>query len=129
MEGIMPSLNRVQLMGNLGKDPETRYTPTGQKVCSFTVAVNHRWKTREGEAKESTEWFNIDAWGRLGEICQEYLSKGRAVYIEGRLHTDRYEHEGETRFFTKVVAREMQILDRKPAEEEPATEGEGEFPF
>jgi single-strand DNA-binding protein len=125
----MPSLNRVQLMGNLGKDPETRYTPTGQKVCSFTVAVNHRWKTREGEAKESTEWFNIEAWGRLGEICQEYLSKGRAVYIEGRLHTDRYEHEGETRFFTKVVAREMQILDRKPAEEEPAPEGEGEFPF
>jgi single-strand DNA-binding protein len=126
---MMPSLNRVQLMGNLGKDPETRFTPSGQKVCTFTMAVNHRWKNREGESKEITEWFNIEAWGRLGEICQEYLGKGRLVYIEGRLHTDRYEHDGETRFFTKVIAREMQILDRKAAEDEPTAEGEGEFPF
>lgn len=125
----MPSLNRVQLMGNLGKDPETRFTPAGQKVCTFTMAVNHRWKSRDGESKETTEWFNIEAWGRLGEICQEYLGKGRLVFVEGRLHTDRYEHDGETRFFTKVIAREMQILDRKSVEEEPSTEGEGEFPF
>jgi single-strand DNA-binding protein len=126
---MMPSLNRVQLMGNLGKDPETRYTPTGQKVCTFTVAVNHRWKNRDGESKEETEWFNIEAWGRIGEICQEYLHKGSAVYIEGRLHTDRYEHEGETRYFTKVIASGMQMLDRKQTEGEPAPEEEGEFPF
>ncbi len=125
----MPSLNRVQLMGNLGKDPETRYTPTGQKVCSFTVAVNRRWKNRDGEAKEATEWFNIEAWGRTGEICQEYLHKGSAVYIEGRLQTDRYEHEGETRYFTKVIALGMQMLDRKQADEMPVAEEEGEFPF
>lgn len=125
----MPSLNRVQLMGNLGKEPETRYTPTGQKVCTFTVAVNHRWKTRDGESKESTEWFNIEAWGRLGEICQEYLHKGSGVYLEGRLQTDRYEHEGETRYFTKVIAQGMQMLDRKHTDEEPTTEVEGEFPF
>ncbi|MFZ6027772.1 MAG: single-stranded DNA-binding protein [Chloroflexota bacterium] len=125
----MVSLNRVQLMGNLGKDPETRFTPTGQKVCSFSIAVNRHWKTREGEAKEATDWFNVEAWGRLGEICQEYLHKGRPVYIEGRIQTDRYEQEGETRYFTKVIAREMQMLDRKPTEEVPASEGDGEFPF
>jgi single-strand DNA-binding protein len=121
MEGKMPGLNRVQLIGNLGKDPESRYTPTGRKVCAFSMAVNRRWKTGEGEAKEATDWFNVQAWGRLGEICQEYLKKGSLVYLEGRLQTDRYEHEGETRYFTKVIARQVQMLDRK-TEEEPALE-------
>jgi single-strand DNA-binding protein len=119
----MPALNRVQLMGNLGKTPETRFTPTGHKVCSFTLAVNRRWKNREGEMKESTDWFNVVAWGRLGEICQQYLHKGSLVYLEGRLQTDRYEHEGETRYITKVIASHMQMLDRKP-EDEPASEEE-----
>ena len=117
----MPALNRVQLIGNLGKDPETRYTPSGKKVCSFSLAVDRRWKTSEGEIKESTDWFNVEAWGRLGETCQEYLSKGRLVYVEGRLHTDRYEQGGDTRYFTKVVINKMQILDRKH-EEEPVEE-------
>lgn len=117
----MPALNRVQLIGNLGRDPETRYTPSGKKVCNFSLAVNRRFKSSEGEIKESTDWFNLEAWGRLGEFCQEYLSKGRLVYIEGRLHTDRYEQGGETRYFTKVVIGNMQILDRKP-EEEPVEE-------
>jgi single-strand DNA-binding protein len=121
----MPGLNRVQLIGNLGKDPETRFTPKGNTVCSFSVAVNRRWKS-EGESKEATDWFNIEAWGKLGEICQEYLSKGRLVFIEGRLQTDRYEHEGETKYFTKVVASQMQILDRKPEEPDVATSGEDE---
>jgi single-strand DNA-binding protein len=128
----MPSLNRVQLIGRLGKDPETRFTPTGKKVTSFSVAVGRRWKGSEGETKEATDWFNIEAWGRLGEICQEYLQKGRLVFIEGRLQTDRYEHEGETRYFTKVVASQMQMLDRKADEaEEPAPPvgEEEEFPF
>jgi len=111
----MPSLNRVQLIGNLGKDPETRFTPKGSKVCSFSVAVGRRWKS-QGETKEATDWFNIEAWGKLGEICQQYLSKGRLVFIEGRLRTDRYEHDGETQYFTKVVASQMQMLDRKPEE-------------
>jgi len=117
----MPALNRVQLIGNLGRDPETRYTPSGKKVCNFSLAVNRRFKSSEGEIKESTDWFNLEAWGRLGEFCQEYLSKGRLVYVEGRLHTDRYEQGGETRYFTKVVIGNMQILDRKP-EEEPVEE-------
>jgi single-strand DNA-binding protein len=111
----MPGLNRVQLIGRLGKDPETRFTPKGSKVCSFTVAVDRRWKS-EGDSKEATDWFNIEAWGKLGEICQDYLKKGRLVFIEGRLQTDRYETEGETRSFTKVVAQQMQMLDRKPEE-------------
>ena len=122
----MTALNRVQLIGNLGKDPETRYTPKGSKVCAFSVAVTRRYKTADGETKEATDWFNVETWGRLAEICQEYLSKGRLVFVEGRLQTDRYEHEGETRFFTKVVARQVQMLDRaaekveiEPTEAEP----------
>jgi single-strand DNA-binding protein len=117
----MPALNRVQLIGNLGKDPETRYTPSGKKVCNFSLAVNRRWKSGDGEIKESTDWFNVEAWGRLGEFCQEYLSKGRLVYVEGRLQTDRYEQGGETRSFTKVIISNMQLLDRKH-EEEPVEE-------
>ncbi len=120
----MPALNRVQLIGHLGKDPETRFTPTGKKVCQFSVAVGRRWKSAEGEAKEATDWFNVEAWGKLGEICQQYLGKGRLVFVEGRLQTDRYEHEGETRYFTKVVASQMQMLDRKPGEAEVAAEEE-----
>jgi single-strand DNA-binding protein len=122
---MMPGLNRVQLIGNLGKDPETRFTPKGSKVCSFTVAVNRSWKS-DGETKEATDWFNIEAWGKLGEICQSYLSKGRLVFIEGRLQTDRYEQEGEPKTFTKVVASQMQILDRKPEEPDLVEEEEVE---
>lgn len=113
----MPALNRVQLIGNLGKDPESKYTPTGKKVAHFRLAVNNRWKSGEGETKEYTEWINIEAWGRLGEICQQYLKKGSLVYIEGRLKTETYANEGETKYFTKVVALAMQMLDRKPSDE------------
>jgi single-strand DNA-binding protein len=112
----MPALNRVQLMGYLGKDPESRYTPTGKKVTTFSLAVTQRWKTG-GETKEYTEWVNIEAWGGLGEICEKYLHKGSLVYLEGRLKTDKYEDKGETKYFTKVVALQMQMLDRKPADE------------
>ncbi len=113
----MPALNRVQLMGRLGKDPEGKFTPTGKKVTHFSVAISNRWKSKEGEAKEYTEWVNVEAWGRLGEVCQEYLKKGSLVFIEGRLKTDKYEDKGETKYFTKVVALTMQMLDRKPSEE------------
>lgn len=117
----MPALNRVQLIGRLGKDPESKFTPTGKKVAHFSVAVSNRWKSGEGESKEYTEWVNVEAWGRLGEVCQEYLKKGSLVYIEGRLKTDRYETDGETRYYTKVVALTMQMLDRKPSEEPELT--------
>jgi single-strand DNA-binding protein len=114
----MPSLNRVQLIGRLGKDPETRFTPTGKKVCHFSLAVDRRWKGAEGGVKSATDWFNIEAWEKLAEICQEYLKKGRLVYIEGRLQTDRYEDEGEVKYFTKVSASQVQWLDRRPEEKE-----------
>ena len=128
----MPSLNRVQLIGRLGRDPETRFTPTGKKVCHFSMAVDRSWTSAEGEKKEATDWFNIEAWGRLGEICQEYLSKGRLVYIEGRLQTDVVGEGDDRKYFTKVIALQMQMLDRKTEEEEepapPVSEDE-EFPF
>lgn len=120
----MPALNRVQLIGRLGKDPETRFTPTGKNVTSFSLAVSQRRKVG-GESKEFTEWVNIEAWGRLAEVCQEYLKKGSLAYLEGRLKTEKYEDKGETKYFTKVVALTLQFLDKKPAEEpEPAIEEE-----
>jgi single-strand DNA-binding protein len=113
----MPALNKVQLIGHLGKDPETRFTAHGKKYCQFSVAVNRTWKSGEGEEKEATDWFNIEAWGRTGEICQDYLHKGSLVYLDGRLRTDRYEIQGEVRYFTKVVLQHMQMLDRRHEEE------------
>lgn len=112
----MPALNRVQLIGYLGKDPESKFTPTGKKVCHFSVGVTQRWKAG-GEMKESTEWFNIEAWGTLGEIAQANLKKGRLVFVEGRLKTDRVGEGENAKYYTKVVALTMQFLDRKPAEE------------
>lgn len=112
----MPALNRVQLIGRLGKDPSSRFTTTGKQVTTFSVAVSNRWKS-QGETKEYTEWINVEAWGRLGEVCQEYLKKGSLIYLEGRLKTDKYEEGGESRFYTKVVALMMQMLDKKPADE------------
>ena len=112
----MPALNRVQLIGRLGKDPSSRFTTTGKQVTTFSVAVSNRWKS-QGETKEYTEWINVEAWGRLGKVCQEYLKKGSLIYLEGRLKTDKYEEGGESRFYTKVVALMMQMLDKKPADE------------
>jgi single-strand DNA-binding protein len=125
----MPALNRVQLIGRLGKDPEGKFTPTGKKVTHFSLAVSNRWKSKDGEAKEYTEWVNVEAWGRLGEVCQEYLKKGSLVYLEGRLKTDKFEDKGENRYYTKVVALLMQMLDRKPSEEPVMTveEDTGEY--
>ena len=112
----MPALNRVQLIGRLGKDPESKYTPTGKRVTHFSLAVSQHWKA-SGETKEYTEWVNVEAWGRLGEVCQEYLKKGSLVYVEGRLKTEKYEDKGETKYFTKVVALTLQFLDKKPSDE------------
>ena len=113
----MPALNRVQLIGRLGRDPEGKFTPTGKRVVQFSVAISNRWRSKEGESKEYTEWVNIEAWGRLGEVCQEYLKKGSLVFLEGRLKTDKYEDKGETKYFVKVVALAMQMLDRRPNDE------------
>jgi single-strand DNA-binding protein len=125
----MPTLNRIQLIGRLGKDPESKFTPTGKKVTHFSLAVSNRWKDKNGETKESTEWVNIEAWGRLGEICQEYLKKGSLIFLEGRLKTEKYEDKGETRYYTKVVAQTLQFLDKRPADEPMLTvdEDPGEY--
>ena len=113
----MPALNRVQLIGRLGKEPESRFTPNGKKVAHFSLANSQRRKSGS-ETKEYTEWVNLEAWGRLGEVAQQYLKKGSLVYIEGRLKTDKYEDKGgETKYFSKVIALMMQFLDKKSAEE------------
>ena len=125
----MPALNRIQLIGRLGEDPEGKFTPTGKQVTRFSLAVTNRWKTRDGETKEYTEWINIEAWGRLGEVCQEYLKKGSLIYVDGRLKTDRYEDHGENKYYTKIIALQMQMLDRKPADDPIMTieEDSGEY--
>ena len=128
----MPALNRVQLIGYLGRDPESKYTPTGRRVTDFPIAITQRWKGEEGETREYTEWVNIEAWGRLAETCHEYLGKGSLAYVEGRLKTDRYENEGETRYFTKVVARTVQFLSGERHDdgllEQPSLLDEAEAP-
>ncbi len=126
----MPSLNRVQLIGNLGRDPEARFTANGKKYATFTLAVNRSWKSATGEKQEHTDWFMINVWGKLADFALQYLKKGRLVFIEGRLQTDRWEDaKGETHYRTTAIARSIQLLDRRPEEpeeEESAPEEAGE---
>jgi len=107
-------INKVILVGNLGRDPEIRYTPSGTAVANFTIATSERWKDKQsGEMQERTEWHRIVAWSRLGEICGEYLAKGRQVYIEGKLQTRSWEKDGVTRYTTEIVATEMKMLGQR----------------
>ena len=127
----MPALNRVQLIGRLGRDPESHFTPTGKKVAHFSIAVSNQWDGRDGEMKEYTEWVNVEAWGRLAEVCQEYLRKGSLIYLEGRLKTNKYEVDGEPRYFTKVIAQSLQFLPDNTTRDTVVEKGkvidEGEF--
>jgi single-strand DNA-binding protein len=120
---MMPALNKVQLIGRLGKEPEQHKTPKGSTLSVFSLAVDRIWRSK-GETKKDTDWFNVEAWGKLGEICQKYLQKGQLIYVEGALRTTKYVHEGETRYFTKVIARKMQMLEWKEKGEEPVVEEE-----
>ncbi len=108
----MPSLNKVLLIGNVGSDPELRHTPAGQAVASFSLATNEKFGGRDGQsAQERTEWHKVVAWGRLGEICNEYLRKGKPVYIEGRIQTRQWQDkDGNKRNTTEIVALQMQML-------------------
>jgi single-strand DNA-binding protein len=107
----MASVNKVILIGNLGRDPELRYTQGGQAVANFTLATNERFSSKDGEKQERTEWHRIVAWGRTGELCAQYLSKGRSVYLEGRLQTREWEDkEGQKRKTTEIVATTVQFL-------------------
>ena len=108
-------LNKVILIGNLGRDPEVRFTPSGKPVTSFSLATNRNWVSADGERHDETEWFNVVAWGNLAEICNQHLSKGQKVYVEGRLQTRSWEDEnGQKHFRTEVVANEMIILTGRP---------------
>ena len=105
-------LNKVMIIGRVGHDPDMRYTPSGKPVTSFSVTVTRNWVTAEGERREATEWFNVVAWGNLAEICNQYLRKGRRVYIEGHLQTRSWEDQGNQKHFrTELVANEMIMLD------------------
>ena len=107
----MASVNKVILIGNLGADPELRYTSGGTPVATFNIATSEQWTSKSGEKGERTEWHKIVAWGRLGEICGEYLHKGKQVYIEGRLQTRAWEdREGNKRYTTEIIALTMQML-------------------
>ena len=139
----MAGINKVILVGRLGKDPEVRYTPSGVAVANFSIATSEEWKDKNtGEKQERTEWHKIVAWRRLGEICGEYLHKGREVYIEGKLQTRPWEdRDGNKRYTTEVVANVMQMLgaagkegkvqsaDDRFSAEEPVTVPEDEIPF
>jgi single-strand DNA-binding protein len=108
-------LNKVMIIGHLGRDPEMRYTPSGRPVTTFSVATTRTWHSADGERHEETEWFNVVAWGSLAEICNQYLRKGQQVYIEGRLQTRRWDdEEGRKHFATELVAREMIMLGEAP---------------
>ncbi len=107
----MASVNKVILVGNLGRDPELRYIPSGQAVANFTLATNERWRDKEGNNQERTEWHRIVVWGKSAENCAQYLQKGRSVYIEGKLQTQEWEDkEGNKRKTTEVVAQTVQFL-------------------
>jgi single-strand DNA-binding protein len=121
-------LNKVMIIGNLGRDPEMRYTPSGRPVTSFSVATSRTWTSSEGERREETEWFNVVAWGNLAEICKAHLSKNQQVYVEGRLQTRGWEDEdGKKHFRTELVANEMILLgDRRQHIDYMDNEGDGE---
>jgi len=133
-------MHKITIIGNLGRDPEMRYTPEGQAVVTFSVASSRKYKTAAGEQREETEWFNVSAWGKLGETCNQYLTKGKQVYVEGRLKTRTYQAQnGETRFSLDVTCQEIQFLGggqgqgQEPAEDrEPVGVGQedvSDLPF
>lgn len=141
----MASLNKVMLIGNLGRDPEVRYTAAGTAVAGFSIATTEKFKNKNGEWEERTEWHNITLWGKLAEIAGEYLAKGKTVYVEGRLQTRKWQdRDGKDRYTTEIVGDKMQMLGGKgdggrsggsrsdsqePAYEEPVFNPDDDIPF
>ncbi|GIW55353.1 MAG: single-stranded DNA-binding protein [Nitrospiraceae bacterium] len=120
----MASVNKVILIGNLGRDPEVRYLPDGSPVASFSLATNETWRDKSGEKQERTEWHRCQAWGRLAEIAGEYLKKGSQVYVEGSLRTRKWQDKsGQDRYTTEIVVERLQMLGGKRDETE-SVEGE-----
>jgi single-strand DNA-binding protein len=109
--GAVMSLNKVMLIGNLGKDPELRFTPSGRAVARFPVATSEQWTDANGQRQDRTEWHNIVVWGKQAETCGQYLSKGRQVFLEGSIRTRNYDDkEGQKRYITEVIAQRVQFL-------------------
>jgi single-strand DNA-binding protein len=134
-------INRVTLVGNLGADPELRHTAGGASVCNFSIATNESWTDKAGQKQERTEWHRIIVWGRMGEACSKHLSKGRQVYVEGRIQTRKWEdRDGVTRYATEIVAQHVQFLgggngggrrddDAPPPVDDWATGADDDIPF
>jgi single-strand DNA-binding protein len=123
----MRGVNKVILIGNLGRDPELRYLPSGQAVAKFTLATGMKWKDKDGQLQERTDWHNIVAFGRQGEVCNEYLKKGSPVYVEGRIQTRSWEDkDGNKKYMTEIVAQVVNMLGRKGEPEEQVPEPVGD---
>jgi len=125
----MVGLNKMTVIGNLGTDPEMRYTPNGNPVTSFRIASTRTYTSSDGERQQDTEWFTVVAWNQLAELCNQYLSKGRRAYVDGRLHSNSWEGpDGQTRFRNEIVADRVLFLDRQPTGNTVSEEG-GEPPI
>ena len=112
----MPSLNKLTIIGNVGNEPEMRFTPNGKPVTSFSVATNWLYTTSQGERRQETEWFNVVAWNRLAEQCNQFLAKGRLVYVEGRIHTRTWEgQDGQQHTRAEVIASRVIFLEKRGA--------------
>ena len=127
-------LNKIMIIGNLGRDPEMRYTPSGRPVTTFSMGTSRSWNAADGERREETEWFNVVAWGNLAEICKQHLHKGQTVYVEGRLQTRSWDDpDGKKHYRTEIVANEMIMLsDRREGDDqfgEVTSNDEEEFSF
>lgn len=128
----MPALNKVMLIGHLGKDPELKYTEAGTAVCNFSMATTEKWKEKDGTKQEKVEWHNIVLWAKQAEVANEYLKKGDCVYIEGRLQTDKWEKDGQTHYTTKIVGERMQFLpkgDSDKKQSESKQDNDPDLPF
>jgi single-strand DNA-binding protein len=120
----MVSMNKITIIGHLGRDPEMRYTPQGAAVTDFSVATSRRYTDNTGERREETDWFRVSAWRQLAELCNQYLQKGSLVYVEGRLHVRQYEaNDGTTRFSSDVFASDVRFLNRPDRDSEGASGG------
>jgi single-strand DNA-binding protein len=122
-------LNKVFLMGRVGKEPEVKYTPSGSAVANFSMATSEKWKNKDGKQEEKTEWHNIVAWRKLAEICGSYVKKGDLIHIEGKITTRTWEdRDGNKRSTTEIVANELKMLGGKK-QQDPAPGGEDDIPF
>lgn len=123
----MGSVNKVLIIGNAGKDPETKYTESGTAVCTLTLATKHSWKEKDGQRQEKTEWHRVVFWGKLAEIVDKYVKKGSQVYVEGRIETRKWtDKNGNDKYTTEIVADQMQMLSGKPKTE---VDNDDEVPF